>query len=81
MDENFYQTSDPVLCVYNVVKLKLDVPLAKETAENYLLDWGVRDMLLSIHRRIFCWIDEWLDVTKEELDAFEARMKEFKADK
>jgi hypothetical protein len=63
----------------------------KSTAEDLLISWGIRDMMLvskvvlnlcfsgllmlwntqAIHRRTFCLLDQWKDVTKAELDAYE----------
>lgn len=60
--------------VYCVARLRLVVPLLQSTAEDLLVSWGVRDMLLAIHRRAFCLIDEWHGVTREELDAYEERV-------
>jgi hypothetical protein len=60
--------------VYCVARLRLAVPLLQSTAEDLLVSWGVRDMLLAIHRRAFCLIDEWLHVSKDQLDLYEERV-------
>ena len=31
---------------------------------------GLRDIVLSFHRQMFCWMDEWFDMEKEEIDAY-----------
>ena len=66
LQENFHESHDPITCVYSCVLFRLVTPMLQETAENLLLSWGVRDMLLAVHRRAFCTIDEWKDVHDEE---------------
>ncbi len=74
LKEDFYKDHDPVTTVYCVAKLRLVTPMLQSTAEDLLISWGVRDMLLAIHRRAFCLIDEWIAVTREELDEYEDRI-------
>ena len=34
----------------------------------------IRSVYLRTHRQAFCWIDEWIDLTEEELREFEKEM-------
>lgn len=35
----------------------------------------VRDVLLLGHRQAFCWMDDWLDLTMEDIRAYEEETK------
>lgn len=62
LKEDFHVDHDPICTVYSAVFIRLDTPVLQETAENLLLSWGVRDMLLAIHRRTVMCLDEWKDI-------------------
>jgi hypothetical protein len=64
--ENFHESHEPITTVYSAVIFRLVTPMLQETAENLLLSWGVRDMLLAVHRRAYCTIDAWKDIHDEE---------------
>jgi hypothetical protein len=48
----------------------------QKKAESLCLSAGMRDLLLPFHRQMWCWIDEWFSLTKEEIAAFERTTQE-----
>ena len=67
----FYKTCKPCVCVYKVVTVNLEFGPFQKKAESLCLSAGMRDLLLPFHRQVFCWIDEWFGMTKEQTLAFE----------
>jgi hypothetical protein len=53
------------------VTVNLDFGPFQKKAEALCLSAGMRDLLLPFHRQIFCWIDEWIDMTKEDVTEYE----------
>lgn len=67
----FEQNCSPAVCIYKVVRVRLDFGPFQKKAESLLLSVGMRDLLLPLHRQIFCWMDEWWPMTLEEVHAYE----------
>jgi hypothetical protein len=34
------------------------------------------NIFLRFHKQIFCWLDEWIEMTMEDVRAFEIKLKE-----
>lgn len=43
----------------------------QKKSESLCLSAGMRDLLLPFHRQMFCWIDEWFELTLEQAVEFE----------
>jgi len=43
--------------------------------EHYIHRYGLRDILLLGHRECFCWIDEWFDMSIEQIREMEQSIK------
>lgn len=71
LSANFYKDCTPVMCVYKVVTCKCEFGPFQNKAESVCLSAGMRDLLLPFHRQIFCWIDDWFNMTMEQIKAFE----------
>ena len=67
----FEKTCEPTLCVYKVVTVNLEFGPFQKKCESMAHNAGMRDLLLPFHQSVFCWIDEWFDMSFEEVRAYE----------
>jgi hypothetical protein len=63
----------PVVCAYKLVTVEFNYPGLRKRGEKLIHD-VIRSVYLRTHRQAFCWIDEWIDLTDEELRIFEKEM-------
>ncbi|XP_041362236.1 cytoplasmic phosphatidylinositol transfer protein 1-like [Gigantopelta aegis] len=70
MKEDWKENTKPVMCSYKVVKVKFEVWGMQGKVESFTHK-AVRDILLLGHRQAFAWIDEWIDMTIEDIRDFE----------
>uniref|UniRef100_A0A7I4ACI1 C2H2-type domain-containing protein n=1 Tax=Physcomitrium patens TaxID=3218 RepID=A0A7I4ACI1_PHYPA len=60
----------PTMCAYKLVKVEANYWGVQNRAEK-LMNNGIRQIVLLTHRNAFCWLDEWFDLTLEEITARE----------
>ncbi|XP_033748217.1 cytoplasmic phosphatidylinositol transfer protein 1-like [Pecten maximus] len=63
-------SEEPMMCSYKAVKVKFEVWGLQTKVESFT-HRSVRDILLLGHRQAFCWIDEWIDMTVEDIREYE----------
>ncbi|CAM6047633.1 unnamed protein product [Sphagnum compactum] len=56
----------PVMCAYKMVKVDANYWGVQNRVEKLMLN-GIRQVVLLTHRNAFCWLDEWFDLTYEEI--------------
>ncbi|KAG0592999.1 hypothetical protein KC19_1G296900 [Ceratodon purpureus] len=61
----------PTMCAYKLVKVEANYWGVQSRAEKLMIN-GIRQIVLLTHRNAFCWLDEWFDLTFEEIAAREA---------
>ncbi|XP_028843493.1 cytoplasmic phosphatidylinositol transfer protein 1-like isoform X1 [Denticeps clupeoides] len=71
--EDWKQTSEPVMCSYKLVRVQFDVWGLQGRVEQFVHK-VIRDVLLVGHRQAFAWVDEWYDMTLEDVRTFENQM-------
>lgn len=71
LGKDWKEKSSPVMCSYKAVKIKFEVFGLQGKVESFTHK-SVRDILLLGHRQAFAWIDEWIDMTMEDLREYEA---------
>ncbi|XP_042196947.1 cytoplasmic phosphatidylinositol transfer protein 1 isoform X2 [Callorhinchus milii] len=64
----------PVMCSYKQVTVKFEV-WGLQTRVEQFVQKVIRDILLIGHRQAFAWVDEWCDLTLEEVRIIEAQMQ------
>nr|XP_022318115.1 cytoplasmic phosphatidylinositol transfer protein 1-like [Crassostrea virginica] len=64
---------DPVMCSYKAVKVKFEVWGLQTKVEEFT-HRCIKEILLLGHRQAFTWIDEWFDMTIEDIRKYEQRM-------
>ncbi|KAM9483485.1 cytoplasmic phosphatidylinositol transfer protein 1-like [Clarias gariepinus] len=75
LQEGWRDTQTPVMCSYKLVTVKFEV-WGLQTRVEQFVHKVVRDVLLLGHRQAFAWVDEWIDMTMDEVREFERRIQE-----
>lgn len=63
----------PIMCSYKLVEASFNFWGLQTKAEEYI-QRTVREVLLLGHRQAFTWIDEWYNMTMNDVRAFEAKI-------
>lgn len=71
LKKGWKENSSPLMCSYKVVKVKFEV-FGLQTRVESFTHKSVRDILLLGHRQAFAWIDEWIDLTMDDIREYEA---------
>ncbi|XP_064009282.1 cytoplasmic phosphatidylinositol transfer protein 1-like isoform X2 [Pogoniulus pusillus] len=72
--EGWRQHTKPIMCSYKLVSVKFEV-WGLQTRVEQFVHKVIRDILLIGHRQAFAWVDEWCDMSLEEVRAFETQMQ------
>jgi len=75
--ENWQKTQKPLMCIYKLTYVEFKVWGLQTTAESWIQKSMVHDVLTLGHKQAFCWMDEWFDMTIDDLRKFEQETKEF----
>uniref|UniRef100_A0A671ULV0 Phosphatidylinositol transfer protein cytoplasmic 1 n=1 Tax=Sparus aurata TaxID=8175 RepID=A0A671ULV0_SPAAU len=75
LQEGWRDTQDPIMCSYKLVTVKFEV-WGLQTRVEQFVHKVVRDVLLLGHRQAFAWVDEWIDMTMDEVREFERAIQE-----
>ncbi|XP_042196943.1 cytoplasmic phosphatidylinositol transfer protein 1 isoform X1 [Callorhinchus milii] len=65
----------PVMCSYKQVTVKFEV-WGLQTRVEQFVQKVIRDILLIGHRQAFAWVDEWCDMTMDEVREYEKQTQE-----
>ncbi|ESP03884.1 hypothetical protein LOTGIDRAFT_212050 [Lottia gigantea] len=69
------KTSNPIMCSYKLVKVKFEVWGLQTKVEGFTHK-SIRDILLLGHKQAFAWIDEWIEMSEEDVRRYEKSMHE-----
>ncbi|XP_036395842.1 cytoplasmic phosphatidylinositol transfer protein 1 isoform X2 [Megalops cyprinoides] len=75
LQEGWRDTQDPIMCSYKLVTVKFEV-WGLQTRVEQFVHKVVRDVLLLGHRQAFAWVDEWIDMTLDDVREYEKQMHE-----
>uniref|UniRef100_A0A665V210 Cytoplasmic phosphatidylinositol transfer protein 1 n=1 Tax=Echeneis naucrates TaxID=173247 RepID=A0A665V210_ECHNA len=75
LQEGWRDTQDPIMCSYKLVTVKFEV-WGLQTRVEQFVHKVVRDVLLLGHRQAFAWVDEWIDMTLDDVRHYERNMHE-----
>ncbi|XP_031419414.1 cytoplasmic phosphatidylinositol transfer protein 1 isoform X1 [Clupea harengus] len=70
LQEGWRDTQEPIMCSYKLVTVKFEV-WGLQTRVEQFVHKVIRDVLLLGHRQAFAWVDEWIDMTMDEVREFE----------
>lgn len=71
--EGWRETTQPIMCSYKLVHSSFEVWGMQTRVEDFI-HRCIRDILLLGHRQAFAWIDEWYDMTMEDVREYEKKM-------
>ncbi|XP_061625321.1 cytoplasmic phosphatidylinositol transfer protein 1-like isoform X1 [Phyllopteryx taeniolatus] len=75
LQEGWRDTQHPIMCSYKLVTVKFEV-WGLQTRVEQFVHKVIRDVLLLGHRQAFAWVDEWIDMTMDEVREFERTIQE-----
>eukprot|EP01134_Creolimax_fragrantissima_P001666 CFRG1666T1 len=78
--EGWMTTSEPVMCSYKAVRVAFDVWGMSNIVEANVTKW-IQDALVVVHAQAVGWIDEWINLSEEEVREFEEKMRHRMNDK
>lgn len=65
----------PIMCSYKLVNAYFEVFGLQTKVEDYIQSC-IREVLLLGHRQAFAWIDEWIDMTLEDVRNYESKLQQ-----
>nr|XP_023998355.1 phosphatidylinositol transfer protein alpha isoform-like [Salvelinus alpinus] len=69
------KTDCPHMCAYKLVTVKFEV-WGLQTRVEQFVHKVIRDVLLLGHRQAFAWVDEWIEMTMDEVREYERATQE-----
>ncbi|XP_072882487.1 cytoplasmic phosphatidylinositol transfer protein 1 [Hemitrygon akajei] len=75
LKEGWRETQKPIMCSYKLVTVKFEV-WGLQTRVEQFVHKVIRDILMIGHRQAFAWVDEWYDMTMNEVREFERATQE-----
>lgn len=70
-----WRNEKPVMCSYKIVDASFEVWGLQTRVEDFI-HRCIRDVLLLGHRQAFTWIDEWIDMTIQDVREYERQIQE-----
>lgn len=71
--EGWSKTTKPIMCSYKLVDASFEVWGMQTKAEDFIHKC-IRDILLLGHRQAFTWIDEWYEMSIDDVREYEKKM-------
>ncbi|VEN52705.1 unnamed protein product [Callosobruchus maculatus] len=65
----------PIMCSYKLVRASFEV-FGLQTRVEEFVHSCIREVLLLGHRQAFVWIDEWIDMTLEDVRVYESSLQQ-----
>ncbi|XP_059897454.1 cytoplasmic phosphatidylinositol transfer protein 1 isoform X1 [Gadus macrocephalus] len=75
LKEGWIESQEPIMCSYKLVTVKFEV-WGLQTRVEQFVHKVIRDVLLLGHKQAFAWVDEWIDMTTEEVREYERATQE-----
>eukprot|EP01118_Nematostelium_gracile_P008741 TRINITY_DN289_c0_g1_i1.p1 TRINITY_DN289_c0_g1~~TRINITY_DN289_c0_g1_i1.p1 ORF type:complete len:292 (-),score=74.15 TRINITY_DN289_c0_g1_i1:39-914(-) len=75
-DKDWMKEHKPRMCIYKIAYVEFKVWGFQTTAESWIQKSMMKDVLTLGHKQAFCWMDEWVDLTMEDIRKFEEETKE-----
>jgi hypothetical protein len=63
----------PIICAYKLAIVEFNVPGFRKRGEKLIHDI-IRGIYLRTHRQAFCWIDEWIDISLNDIKKMEEKL-------
>ncbi|KAK4289857.1 hypothetical protein Pmani_037200 [Petrolisthes manimaculis] len=69
--EGWRDTAEIIMCCYKLVEVSFPIFGLQARVENFV-QWSMYDEMVVSHRLAFAWIDEWYDMTLEDVRLYES---------
>jgi len=76
LQEGWREDSKPIMCSYKLVEVKFDMMYLLQSRIEEFVHKSIREILLVGHRQAFAWIDDWIDMSIEDVRDFERKMQQ-----
>eukprot|EP01028_Stygiella_incarcerata_P008741 TRINITY_DN3906_c0_g1_i1.p1 TRINITY_DN3906_c0_g1~~TRINITY_DN3906_c0_g1_i1.p1 ORF type:complete len:300 (-),score=114.38 TRINITY_DN3906_c0_g1_i1:508-1407(-) len=80
LKENWKKECDPLMTCYKLVTAEFKKWGFQTKVENLIVK-SQRNLFLKFHRQVYCWMDEWVDLTLEDIRRMEEETKRILDDK
>lgn len=70
-----WRDDKPIMCSYKLVDASFEVWGFQTRVEDYI-HRCIRDVLLLGHRQAFTWLDEWIDMSLQDVREYERELQE-----
>jgi hypothetical protein len=67
----WYYDTQPVMCAYKLCKLEFRKWGLQTMVEEWGQKYGLKYTFIRYHRKLVCWMDEWIDMTIEDIRRME----------
>ncbi|XP_077290229.1 cytoplasmic phosphatidylinositol transfer protein 1 isoform X1 [Arctopsyche grandis] len=71
--EGWRDDQDPIMCSYKLVNARFEVWGLQTKVEDFI-QRCIRDILLLGHRQAFAWVDDWVEMTIDDVRVYEEEM-------
>eukprot|EP01134_Creolimax_fragrantissima_P002749 CFRG2749T1 len=65
--EGWENEHKPIMCAYKVCRVNFKYWGLQGKLENFIADVGLKRTIVSAHRQAWCWQDEWVDLTIDDV--------------
>lgn len=73
--EGWREMDKPIMCSYKLVHASFEVWGLQTKVESYIHSC-IREILLLGHRQAFAWIDEWFNMSLDDVREYEKRIQQ-----
>jgi len=75
LEEGWRDDSKVIMCSYKLVEVKFDMMYLLQSRIEEFVHKSIREILLVGHRQAFAWIDDWIDMSIDDVREFERKMQ------
>jgi len=76
LSPNWRDNTKPIMCCYKMCRVEFKYWGLQTKVESFIHKMALRDVFLLGHRQIVCWLDEWWDLSMDDIRKFENETKE-----
>lgn len=75
LTEGWRDHSPIISCAYKLVQVSFEMCGFQTRVEEYI-HRCIRDLFLESHRQVFTWVDDWIEMSMEDVHQYELRLLE-----
>ncbi|EGG23587.1 phosphatidylinositol transfer protein [Cavenderia fasciculata] len=74
ISKDWAKTHSPIMTCYKLAKVNFNYWGFQKRIESFIHKVGIHDVMLKAHRALFCWMDEWIDLSMQDIREIETNM-------